>query len=47
MCDNKPLHVYALALKMKADQVLIDERRDRMVAAMINLSSTGILGHLD
>jgi hypothetical protein len=30
MCDEKPLHVYALTLKMKADQVLIDERRDRI-----------------
>jgi len=46
MCDSKPLHVYALALKMKADQVLIDELSDRMVVAIVNLSYTGILGHL-
>ncbi|MEH2295261.1 DUF3368 domain-containing protein [Nostoc sp.] len=36
----------ALALEMKADQVLIDERRGRMVAARLNLSYTGILGIL-
>ncbi|MCC5667552.1 DUF3368 domain-containing protein [Nostoc sp. CHAB 5784] len=36
----------ALALEMKADQVLIDERRGRMVAAKVNLSYTGILGIL-
>ncbi|WP_375477817.1 DUF3368 domain-containing protein [uncultured Nostoc sp.] len=36
----------ALALEMKADQVLIDERRGRMVAAMLNLGYTGILGIL-
>ncbi|MEH1831280.1 MAG: DUF3368 domain-containing protein [Nostoc sp.] len=31
---------------MKADQVLIDERRGCMVAARVNLSYTGILGIL-
>ncbi|MEH2022960.1 DUF3368 domain-containing protein [Nostoc sp.] len=36
----------ALALEMKADQVLIDERRGRMVAARVNLSYIGILGIL-
>ncbi|MBG1240315.1 DUF3368 domain-containing protein [Nostoc sp. NZL] len=36
----------ALAVEMKADQVLIDERRGRMVAASLNLSYTGILGIL-
>ncbi|MCC5659943.1 DUF3368 domain-containing protein [Nostoc sp. XA010] len=36
----------ALALEMKADQVLIDERRGRMVAARLNLGYTGILGIL-
>ncbi len=33
----------ALALEMKADQVLIDERRGRTVAARLNLGYTGIL----
>ncbi|WP_196525028.1 hypothetical protein [Nostoc commune] len=46
MSDDKPLRVYALAVEMKADQVLIDERSDRMVAARLNLSYTGILGSL-
>ncbi|MFN6460726.1 MAG: DUF3368 domain-containing protein [Nostoc sp. DedVER02] len=36
----------ALAVEMKADRVLIDERRGRMVAARLNLSYTGILGIL-
>ncbi|MEH2270576.1 MAG: DUF3368 domain-containing protein [Nostoc sp.] len=36
----------ALALEMKADRVLIDERRGRMVAARLNLGYTGILGIL-
>ncbi len=36
----------ALALEMQADQVLIDERRGRMVAARLNLGYTGILGIL-
>ncbi|MEH2372318.1 DUF3368 domain-containing protein [Nostoc sp.] len=46
MSDDKPLRVYALALEMKADQVLIDERRGRMVAARLNLDYIGILGIL-
>ncbi|MBW4695524.1 MAG: DUF3368 domain-containing protein [Lyngbya sp. HA4199-MV5] len=36
----------ALAIEMKADQVLIDERRGRLVASRLNLSYTGILGIL-
>ena len=36
----------ALALETKAEQVLIDERRGRMVAARLNLGYTGILGIL-
>ncbi|MBG1271320.1 DUF3368 domain-containing protein [Nostoc sp. WHI] len=36
----------ALAVEMKADQVLIDERRGRMIAARLNLGYTGILGIL-
>jgi uncharacterized protein len=36
----------ALALEMEAEQVLIDERRGRMVAARLNLNYTGILGIL-
>ncbi|MFN6478407.1 DUF3368 domain-containing protein [Nostoc sp. DedQUE07] len=36
----------ALALEMKADRVLIDERHDRMVAARLKLGYTGILGIL-
>ncbi|MDZ8136933.1 MAG: DUF3368 domain-containing protein [Nostoc sp. DedQUE04] len=36
----------ALALEMKANQVLIDERRGRMIAARLNLGYTGILGIL-
>jgi len=36
----------ALALEFEADQVLIDERRGRLVAAKLNLRYTGILGIL-
>jgi hypothetical protein len=36
----------ALALEIEADQVLIDERRGRLVAARLNLRYTGILGIL-
>jgi uncharacterized protein len=36
----------ALALELKADQVLIDERRGRLVAARLNLGYIGILGIL-
>ena len=33
----------ALAVEMQADQVLIDERRGRLVASRLNLRYTGIL----
>lgn len=36
----------ALSLELEADQVLIDERRGRIVAARLNLRYTGILGIL-
>lgn len=36
----------ALAVEMEAEQVLIDERRGRLVAARLNLRYTGILGIL-
>lgn len=36
----------ALAVEMRADQVLIDERRGRLVASRLNLRYTGILGIL-
>ncbi|HEY9695246.1 MAG TPA: DUF3368 domain-containing protein [Oculatellaceae cyanobacterium] len=36
----------ALALELKADQVLIDENQGRRVAARLNLKFTGILGIL-
>lgn len=36
----------ALAVEMQADQVLIDERRGRLVASRLNLRYTGILGVL-
>ncbi|MEB3881833.1 DUF3368 domain-containing protein [Lyngbya sp. CCY1209] len=36
----------ALAVEIQADQVLIDERRGRLIAAKFNLRYTGILGIL-
>lgn len=36
----------ALALELGAEQVLMDERRGRMIAARLNLRYTGILGIL-
>jgi predicted nucleic acid-binding protein len=36
----------ALAVEMQADQVLIDERRGRLIASRLNLRYTGILGVL-
>lgn len=36
----------ALAVEIQAEQVLIDERRGRLVAARLNLQFTGILGIL-
>ena len=35
-----------LAVELEADQVLIDERRGRIIAARLNLQYTGILGIL-
>lgn len=36
----------ALAVEIQADQVLMDERRGRLVASRLNLQYTGILGIL-
>lgn len=36
----------ALAVEIQADQVLIDERRGRLIAARLNLRYTGIVGIL-
>jgi predicted nucleic acid-binding protein len=36
----------ALAVEIQADQVLIDERRGRLIATRLNLQYTGILGIL-
>ncbi|MGD1927972.1 MAG: DUF3368 domain-containing protein [Leptolyngbyaceae cyanobacterium] len=36
----------ALAVEMQADQVLMDERRGRLIASRLNLRCTGILGIL-
>lgn len=36
----------ALTVEVQAEQVLIDERRGRLVAARLNLRYTGILGIL-
>ncbi len=36
----------ALAVEIQADQVLIDERRGRLIATRLNLRYTGILGIL-
>ena len=36
----------ALAVEMQADQVLMDERRGRLIASRLNLRYTGILGIL-
>ncbi|BAZ03855.1 DUF3368 domain-containing protein [Calothrix sp. NIES-3974] len=36
----------ALAVEIQADQVLIDERRGRLIASRLNLPYTGILGVL-
>jgi len=36
----------ALAVEIQADQVLIDERRGRLIASRLNLRYTGILGVL-
>jgi predicted nucleic acid-binding protein len=44
--DPGEAEAIVLALEMKAEQVLIDERRVRMIAARLNLHYTGILGVL-
>jgi len=44
--DPGEAEAIVLALEMKAEQVLIDERRGRMIAARLNLHYTGILGVL-
>ncbi len=44
--DPGEAEAVVLALEMKAEQVLIDERRGRMIAARLNLHYTGILGVL-
>ncbi len=44
--DRGEAEAIALALELQADQVLIDERRGRLVAARLNLRYTGILGIL-
>ncbi len=45
---NQSTHTSAIALavEIQADQVLIDERRGRLVASRLNLRYTGILGIL-
>ncbi len=44
--DKGEAEAIALALELGADQVLIDERRGRRIAARLNLRYTGILGIL-
>jgi len=44
--DMGEAEAIALALELEAEQVLIDERFGRMVAARLNLRYTGILGIL-
>lgn len=44
--DTGEAEAIALSLELEADQVLIDERRGRIVAARLNLQYTGILGIL-
>lgn len=44
--DTGEAEAIALSLELEADQVLIDERRGRIVAARLNLRYTGILGIL-
>ncbi len=44
--DGGEAEAIALAIELNADQVLIDERRGRMVAARSNLNYVGILGIL-
>ncbi len=44
--DRGEAEAIALAVEMSAEQLLLDERRGRMVAARLNLPYTGILGIL-
>ncbi|MDA0266257.1 MAG: DUF3368 domain-containing protein [Cyanobacteria bacterium] len=44
--DPGEAEAIALAIEIKADQVLIDERRGRLIAARLNLNCTGVLGVL-
>ncbi|MEB3178057.1 MAG: DUF3368 domain-containing protein [Nostocaceae cyanobacterium] len=44
--DTGEAEAIALALELKADQLLIDERRGRTIAANLNLRFTGIIGIL-
>jgi hypothetical protein len=44
--DRGEAEAIALAVEIQADQVLIDERRGRLVANRLNLRYTGILGIL-
>lgn len=44
--DPGEAEAIALALETQADQVLIDERRGRLIAARLNLNYTGVLGVL-
>jgi uncharacterized protein len=44
--DIREAEAIALAVEMQADQVLIDERRGRLVASRLNFRYTGILGIL-
>lgn len=44
--DVGEVEAIALAVEIQADQVLIDERRGRLVATRLNLRCTGILGIL-
>lgn len=44
--DKGETEAIALALELEAEQVLIDERRGRRIAARLNLRYTGVLGIL-
>lgn len=44
--DAGEAEAIALAIEMQAEQVLIDERRGRLIADRLNLRYTGILGIL-
>ncbi|NET46031.1 DUF3368 domain-containing protein [Okeania sp. SIO2B3] len=44
--DPGEAEAIALAVEMSADQLLLDERRGRMVAESLNLRYTGVLGIL-